>query len=274
MTVRPTQVEFHCTHACNFTCESCSHFSQDGHGGRATVESFRAEVGPWASRLRPKFLLMLGGEPTLNPDLPELLEEARWMWPTYAGENATRILLVTNGWFLHRHPRLPEVLKRCDIRLDITRHSVEPAYLAKLDQIVAFVRDAWHIEPTFRDSQKDWTHIYKGHGKDVMPFSDGDRRKSWKACVSKWCMQLHEGKLWKCPPVAYLPMQHTKFGLSPKWEPYLKYRPLEPDCSDAELEAFCQRQDEDVCNMCPANPVKFVKPDPSKRSPLPMAYES
>jgi len=55
----------------------------------------------------------------------------------------------------------------------------------------------------------------------MMPFADGDPRSSWEVC-----RQLHEGKLWKCPNIAYLGMQAEKFSLDPAWEPYLEYVPL------------------------------------------------
>ena len=57
----------------------------------------------------------------------------------------------------------------------------------------------------------------------MLPFEDDRPRQSWEICSTKACKQLHDGKLWKCPPLAYLKLQETKYNLSPKWDPYLGY---------------------------------------------------
>ena len=36
------QLELHVTHACNFTCEGCSHYSNHGHKGNITLEGVRS----------------------------------------------------------------------------------------------------------------------------------------------------------------------------------------------------------------------------------------
>ncbi|MFQ5732854.1 MAG: hypothetical protein ACE5KM_12980, partial [Planctomycetaceae bacterium] len=66
------------------------------------------------------------------------------------------------------------------------------------------------------------------------------------------CLQLHDGKLWKCPAIAYLGIQDRKYGLGESWKPYLAYEPLEVECSDAELREFVERRVEAACGMCPA----------------------
>ena len=103
----------------------------------------------------------------------------------------------------------------------------------------------------------------------MMPFEDENPKKSWKHCISKDALQLHEGKLWKCPPLAYLPMQAEKYNLSAKWDEYLKYKPLEVECTDEELKNFLNKKEESFCSMCPANEVEpYTKPDPT----MPISY--
>ena len=108
-----TQVETHVTHSCNMFCESCTHFSQESMSGRETVETFRDKLGPWSRRLLPRNLLLLGGEPALNPDLTGICQAARELWSGIDrdGKHLVEIMLVTNGLLLHKHPQLPEVLK-------------------------------------------------------------------------------------------------------------------------------------------------------------------
>jgi hypothetical protein len=75
-------------------------------------------------------------------------------------------------------------------------------------------------------------------------------------------MQLHDGKLWKCPLVAYLGLAKERFALSEGWDVFQRYRALEPTCSRSGLLRFSQRESEEVCALCPAQPRSFVKPDP------------
>ena len=80
--------------------------------------------------------------------------------------------------------------------------------------------------------------LSEGFGSSMIPYDDNNPRKSWENCISKHAIQLHENKLWKCPALAYLPMQSKKYNLSDKWEPYLKYTPIDVNSTDDELEEF------------------------------------
>ena len=62
---------------------------------------------------------------------------------------------------------------------------------------------------------------------------------------------------------AYLQLQKNKYGnlLSKNWNPYLKYNPLESNCSNEDIVEFFNKEEEYVCGMCPANPQTFTKKD-------------
>jgi Radical SAM superfamily/4Fe-4S single cluster domain len=268
--VRCVQVEYHISSVCNFTCVGCSHFSEEGHAGRATVQSFKDEVGPWSKRLAPQYLLLLGGEPTLNPDLVEIVEECGRTW-----DKEVKKILVSNGWFLHKFPNLPKMLKSTNTRLDLSIHHDSPEYLAKLAEIRDLVK-SWGIVPRMRESFRDWSLYRVGHGKDTRPFHDEDPQRSWDVCASRHCLQIHEGMLWKCPPISYLGMHLNKYindmtdEVAREWEPYSSYRPLDVSCTDVELMEFVNRRSEGCCSMCPASPTPFRKPDPVRRRSLKM----
>lgn len=253
------QVEIHLTHSCNLTCDSCGHFSNDGHSGRLTPTTFTENVLPWSDRLLPEYFLLLGGEPLLNPDLLEIIPLARELFPS-----PVCIILVTNGFLLHRFKKLPEVLAKNKLRLDISIHHNSPEYLDRIKDVMGLVEDSYSpagIDVRYRDSYKDWTRMYKGGGANIRPYTDNNSQMSWEACVSKDCLQIHEGKLWKCPPLAYLPMQVNKFGIDPngEWKKYLQYKPCEPDCSGSRLNYFLSKKCEHFCAMCPAEPERFLK---------------
>lgn len=253
-------LELHVAHACNLTCESCSHYSNHRHKGMLALEDAEAWLRAWQPRIRPIRFTLLGGEPTLNPDLAGFVRLARRTWPE------TRLRIVTNGWFLHRHPDLPATLAEDpDVSILISVHHDSPEYREKLQPIFDLA-EKWSqnygIRIDVEASWQRWTRRYRGSGATMEPFEDGRPVQSWANCVAKHTKQLHEGMLWKCAPLAYLGLQHRTVGLSEKWSPYLAYRPLPHDCSDEELGEFLARREESVCGMCPAHPEHMELPVP------------
>ena len=253
-------LEIHVAHACNLACESCSHYSNYRHTGVVSIEDADRWMGAWSARLRPETFSLVGGEPTIHPRLADFVRLARTHWPD------SRLRLVTNGFFLHKHPQLPEVLKgdrKASIYLSL--HHDSPAYRNELRPNLELLR-RWTREYGLSVraylSFRNWRRVYRDGGSAMRPYADGRPRRSWERCVAKSCPQLFEGAIWKCSPLAYLGMQHDKFGLSEEWAPYLAYQPLRPDCGDAELREFFAREDEPVCAMCPAEPERFKMPSP------------
>ena len=263
------QLELHVTHACNFTCEGCSHYSNHGHTGNISLDDCEEWLYGWSKRVKPKTFTILGGEPTLNKDLPEIVYMVRAMFP----DPTTGIDVITNATGLHLQPRLPQMLVATGATLAVSIHSTEhPNYIKKFKRGYKLAKKWKHdlgVWVEFWDfTNKEWVRQYKGFGDTMIPYEDNNPRKSWEVCISKYAMQLHEGKLWKCPALAYLPMQAKKYNLSDKWNPYLKYQSLDVDCTDEELEEFLNREDESFCSMCPANRDVYTKPDPT----LPVTY--
>jgi hypothetical protein len=155
------------------------------------------------------------------------------------------------------------VLKDPNACLYLSIHHPSPEYQEKIRPVRTLL-EAWKrkfgIRVEVYQSYGTWTRRYKGFGSAMEPFADGQPRRSWENCVGRHAKQLFEGKLWKCPPLAYLRLQHAKYNLSDKWKRYLKYEPLQPDCTDEELLAFLSREEEPCCNMCSASPQRFELP--------------
>jgi hypothetical protein len=253
-------LELHVAHACNLTCEGCSHYSNQGHKGWLSLSEAESWMKAWKTRLRPREFSLLGGEPTINPDLPGFVSLARDNWP-----EAT-LRLVTNGFFLHRHPDLPLRMKEASnayIVLSVHHHSDE--YRKKIEPILDLLeewKNRYGIQAGYYTSYNNWTRRYNGFGSAMAPFDDRRPRESWENCPAKYCPQLYEGKIWKCAQLAYLPLQNARHSLSDRWAPYLGYQPLNADCTDQELQEFFEREEESHCSMCPANPEKFELPAP------------
>ncbi len=263
-------LEIHVSHACNLACESCSHYSNQGHKGNLAPDEAARWMSAWNRRLQPRILSLLGGEPTVNPDLAALVTMTRAYWPE------THLRLVTNGFLLARHPELPRALRDAgNAVLYLSIHHESAEYLDKLQPAIGLLQ-AWQrdfgVQLTVYRSAKSWTRRYHGEGSAMQPFRDGNPRLSWERCSARFCPQLFEGKIWKCAPLAYLGMQDRKYKLDERWAPSLKYEPLTSGCSDSELDAFFDREEEAVCGMCPADPQRFAIPMPLRNvTPAPVS---
>lgn len=253
-------LELHITHSCNLSCESCVHYSNQKHTGTLSLETADEWFKHWSNRVSPTVFSILGGEPTIHPEFSKFIPLVRAYWPS------THIRLVTNGTYLHNHPELPQVMK--DDRntgLYLSKHHDSPEYNKMLEPIMGLIKQwikDYGIRFVMYKSYEHWYRNYYGAGSSIEPFKDGKPEQSWNSCISKFCVQLHEGMLWKCPPIAYLGMQNEKYKLSDSWSEYLKYKPLETTATDAELSAFLQTKSIKECGMCPANPKKMPIPNP------------
>jgi len=252
-------LEIHATYACNLHCKSCSHFSDMKVGKNVSMSDIASQMMQWSGRLAPKFFSILGGEPTLNKELCGIVRECRRQWPL------SQLRLITNGFFLHRHPDLPKILQESQCDLAVSVHHDGPEYTEKLKPVRELL-DQWQsqyeFKLTMRESAKTWRTTFEGFGSDMVPYDDGDPESSYKVCVAKKCPQIHEGKIWKCPQLAYIHLVDKKFGLSDVWDKYLSYRPLYPTCSDEELQQFFATKAEPACAMCPAHHRHFEIPNP------------
>jgi len=257
--IRIANLEINLSHGCNFSCESCSHYSNQGINGLVSIEEAGRWMDLWKRRINPQIFSLVGGEPTLHPNVAEFVDLSRRNWPE------AHLRIVTNGSFLHRHPELPLVLQKDpNACIYLSIHHDAPEYRERLQPVLELMKNWIHeygIRVAVYESFRNWTRRYKGFGSSMEPFDDGQPGRSWRGCPAR-CLQLFEGKIWKCGPLAYLKLQDAKHGLSEKWRPYLAYRPLQSDCTDEELIEFLKREEEPYCGMCPADREKFKPPLP------------
>ena len=263
-------LEWHITHNCNLSCEGCMHFTNHGHDWFIDVDTLKEWYSYWNKRISPKSMAILGGEPLLHKNLSEIIYITREFWKQ--PEEDSYFELVTNGLLLDRekHKNLPIALRDTNCYLSMSIHSSpdNKKYFKKIENTFKILHEwveEYGIKVSLTDMRNLWSKTYKGFGINSLPFEDNDFEESWKNCPSgQKCFQLYEGKIYKCCMTAYLQLQKNKYGhlLSEKWDPYLEYNPLKPECSDEEILQFFSRRAEPVCGMCPKKPKSFVKNDP------------
>lgn len=267
-------LEWHITHNCNLSCEGCMHFTNHGHNWFIDIDTLVKWYSNWNKRLSPKKMAILGGEPLLHKNLMDIIYVTRDMWKQ---PDNSYFELVTNGLLLdeEKHDYLPRALKDTNCVLSVSIHYTldNEMYREKIEKSLEIIhkwKNLYDIRVCVNDMYNEWYTSYNGYGINSEPFDNKNFEESWKYCRSgQQCFQLYNGEIYKCSMTAYLGLQKQKYGhlLSKKWDPYLKYKPLESTCSDDEIVQFFNRKEEPVCGMCPAYP-QTIPPVTKKNNPL------
>tara|TARA_B100001250_G_scaffold25196_1_gene20932 strand:- start:787 stop:1605 length:819 start_codon:yes stop_codon:yes gene_type:complete len=251
-------LEWHVTHSCNFTCQGCGHFTNDGYKEDINIDQLKSWYLPWVDKIRPRSLCMLGGEPLLNKDLVEIIYMTKEVWNI---ESDQEFEIVSNGLLIETQPDLPKALSDTNCILTITKHSDDEKYIKLFDRSIKNI-ESLGIKYRIHDAVDYWLKTHVGYGPTIEPIGSDDFKESWDNCPGgQENFILQDSKIYKCAALAYLPIQKKKYGdkLSPKWNPYLKYIPLSPD---GDIEKFFSRKAEIVCSMCPKKSGRFKKPSP------------
>ncbi len=196
------KLDIHVAHGCNLKCEDCHHFS-NYHSGIVSLQELEAWSLAWNRRIRPAFLMLVGGEPAIHAELPLFIRHAKSYWPN------SSLVLWTNGLLLHRHPDLPAVLSETRTRVVISIHDDLPEYHAVIQKAAATL-DRSHVPHSLSLSHQRWLRIHRMRGGRPVPHLQNPQR-SWMICQQRDCVQLFEGRLWKCAKDSLLEA-HPRFA--------------------------------------------------------------
>ena len=256
--------------ACNLSCEGCVTFSQfkDIKGVYRWADQ-KDNILAWLDRVQVEDTVCLfGGEPFLNPDLHLYIEGiCEYLANQY---RQSMLFIQTNGLRLLDRPEIlelyqhPEIARR--LHIDVSYHTSNTQARAKMDQGIEYFQqgiadnikntwDGWnHSGFTVTDYVGNkWVKHYEIENNQIVPNNsfDGDEYiKSHEWCHIKDFINLFEGRLYKCPPMAVLnDYLQSRDSYNPVWNDWLEYN----SCGlDDDLESWLSTQSgpERVCNMC------------------------
>jgi hypothetical protein len=239
-------LELDIAHACNLKCPGCTHYSNYGVKGVVPFAEGGRWMEEWTQRLFPTKFRILGGEPTINPELCDYIRKARQLWP------ASMCELVTNGFFIDRHPDLFRTLAETNTSVQLSLHENGEDYLQKanFEKLKAASKAYGFALHTLAGTANDFWQPYLGEGETMMPFAENDYETSFAICGG--CASLAGGKLWKCPNIAHLHLADGLFNLSkkPEWQPYTSHAGVVPQLSDLEMLDYLYKP-HPICGMCP-----------------------
>ena len=88
-------IEMHIVDHCNLNCANCNHFAPLANNWFINLKDFEAQIQELKNNIpNVKRLILLGGEPTLHPDLLSICKIARNLYPDIPIE------ILSNGIFV------------------------------------------------------------------------------------------------------------------------------------------------------------------------------
>jgi organic radical activating enzyme len=235
-------VEFYITNVCNLTCRGCNRFNNYNFKGHQYWNEYANEYSDWSKRLNFDHITIIGGEPTLNPELELWVSNLRRLWPN------SNIMIQTNGTYIR--PNFSYFWEKYNVGFAISLHdtsTAEDIFEAWQQSIgsEAFLKGFVFHQPAIIEQD------------DSYVLHQSDKDQAFNCCDMKYDHTMHRGKLYKCPTMGILPEFGTQFNLkiSNKQQELLReYQPLESNCSIDQLNQFIQNRDSaiDQCEFCPS----------------------
>jgi hypothetical protein len=262
-------VEFYITNECNLACTNCNRFNDHNFRGHYYWKDCAEEIEKWSHRIDAEVFTIIGGEPSLHPELEIWVANLRRLWPN------TMIQIQTNG-VNDYHRRMYDLQDQYRVSWCVSVHSKKMD--AKLrsqwdpDEKLRNNLDPtkfspWRVSAVVIDNTKFTTSTVIPQG-DRFGVHNSEPAVAFDNCTMRYSHTMFQGKLYKCPVTAVLPafkQQHTVEMSTAQQALLDRYQPLNADCTDAELEAFALQRDHAIeqCALCPGavnfQPIVFHK---------------
>lgn len=247
---------------CNLNCLGCTAFSDYDIHDTLDWSDIKTSLSGWLTKISPGSISLFGGEPTMLPNLPDMIRDVRALAPD------AMIQIVTNGTYIRKRPDILEALHEVGHSLlSFSMHEPKKIYTDKVKNFLLSQFDwtpAAHSSNLWETSNRFYLEFrqavmflktFQGDYANARPF-DSDPDKAFKMCCFHDSFQMYHGKLYKCNPLALLNKVLSDWGLEnqSEWQPYLNYTPIGLDCTDEDLVQFVDTINKAIpeCRMCPS----------------------
>jgi len=194
-TAADMDIQIHAAEHCNLGCKCCNAFSPIIEKCHANIEIIKKDLTRLAKLTggKLKSLTVSGGEPLLNPQLPEILEYARKCFPEI------RLQIITNGALLENAPNnFWQACKNNNIIISLTYYPID-LNIEKIKEIAA----ANSVVITYQDDTdiREKTMYFS----PLDPSGKQNIKKSYRLCyMANYCFVLENGRLYTCPTIAHI----------------------------------------------------------------------
>jgi len=192
-------LEYHISFHCNLKCAGCTHFSNIISGERfGDLDHFCNDL----MRLQELFwgigkIRLMGGEPLLNPELPEFIYASRAAFPD------ADIRVVSNGLMLRGD--MIQVLDAMRVTATYFDVSMYPPTASSIERI-ASICSSHGVKLTVTPDISDFTAGMNTHGCS-------DPVTTHRACPASHCAYLCDGLISTCAMPQLIDIYNEKYGL-------------------------------------------------------------
>lgn len=182
------QLETHLVEHCDLNCQMCTHFSPLARPQFTEIESFSKDM----RRLQELFgdavsyIMLLGGEPLLHPEVTRFLEVTRKCFP------CANVILYTNGLKIPQMKAVFwETCKKNRITITLTRYPVSTDY-ERVDELMKEHEVTYQYCNTPGRAKKSSHYPLDLRGTQ-------EPRQNFLACdMANRCIFLRDGRLYTC----------------------------------------------------------------------------
>ena len=245
--------EFYITNVCNLNCPNCNRFNNVDFKGHF---DYTPVYEDWAQKVDLKKFSILGGEPTLHPNLGEWIRGARKCWPNAEG------WLVTNGTYLAKCKDLDDLVVENNLLVVISLHNPDMRSYV-LDQIYeafGYCRIVSRKDNSIMLESHRGARIELGNGESFhqsalnnFDLHNSNPENAHRQCIMTRCHHFVDGKLYKCGVVHLIPLLFAQHGRQAP-DLYNKYRALKhtDNITQQALDDLDNNSIEQ-CKFCPEN---------------------
>jgi organic radical activating enzyme len=276
------KLEFYINNTCNLTCTNCNRFNNLDFRGWQRWSDYEQDYIEWAKYIEPQRIVILGGEPFLNPTLKQWVSGLNLAFdkPVQVLTNGTRFAANSEfydfivdsplsfrpkrnwiGVSVHNLRDLEKYIR--DIR-KFLKHPIKETIGIDADHtfvdsnglsIRVWVQDQFY-QASIKQQPVQWVNGNPVPGKYTL--HDNDPFFAHQACGFAQWKNYHmiRGKLYKCGPVALMPEFDQQHGLDISEEDrelLHSYRPLSAWDYPTSGEQFFAELDNQLpqCKFCP-----------------------
>ena len=267
------KVEFYITNVCNLTCDYCNRYNNFNFKGWQRWQEYAKDYELWGRYLDIKHLVILGGEPLLNPDITKWITGLNKIWGP--------VQLLTNGTMINRVPNLYHYFKRPHNNwLSISMHNSNSRQQDWLfGEIEKFLQGPvritqgrnqhasgadWEFEDRNQVKISLWeatefqstSLVGLGNGRYTLHQSNAERAHAVCGFALHKNYHFIKGKFYKCGPVALFPEFDQQFDLNldaADRDLINSYRPLSAQEYPERAQEFFTNLDLALpqCKFCP-----------------------
>ncbi|MCL1797139.1 MAG: radical SAM protein [Eggerthellaceae bacterium] len=190
---------------CNLNCIGCDHFAPLAQERFVALEDIKSDLQQMSLLTKGKVgrIGIMGGEPLLHPNLPEILPVARKAFPE------TIIQVVSNGLLLLKQTdEFWNICKKHDITIVVTKYPLNLDHDKMLE-----TANAWQVKFQFKGNTGTAQKTSCKAPLDIEGLQD-PKQSFWNCYHVNTCPFVMEGKIYPCTIAPNIDLFNQKFGTS------------------------------------------------------------